>query len=572
MKKIYSFIIAISLFSVGCNSSGGSSDSILLGQGPKDANSIDGHSVQAPDNLTNQAAPLVYDQTSKTWVEKQLAIGDITGLNTQLNTESATIEDNQNANNQTATDLQNKVNQKVNTTQYSADQISANNQVTTLQNNINQKVDSNSYNTDKTNTNNQVVSLQNQVNQKADQTATTNALAQKLDKTGGKLTGDLQLNNKNSTQEATSVSSMTALDSGKTWFNSIVGELKFWNGSQVKEVSTVDEVALKANSADLGALAYKTKISDSDVSDVSASKVTGQISDSQIQGVAGSKVSGDIAGNSAGINNNIGENQVNNLQADLNSKLNKTGGTLTGDLQVYVKDSGTETTQSSTLTLADQAKIWFNSTIDKLKVWSGSSVKSVATDDEFGSLAYKNTVGDADITAVGASKVTGQISDSQIQGVSGSKVSGNIPGFSAGLTNNIATSLITGLSDFVTNLVNFGTQNRTTNQSSSSITLLNSDAEFLAVTTSAVPVTVTLPSSPVKGRVFNIKDASGNANVNNITVSGNGINIDGKPNYVINSVFGGLNLVYNSNQWLISYPSNPVSSSIKVAPIIELRI
>jgi len=61
--------------------------------------------------------------------------------------------------------------------------------------------------------------------------------------------------------------------------------------------------------------------------------------------------------------------------------------------------------------------------------------------------------------------------------------------------------------------------------------------------------TVTLPSSPNTDRLLIIKDGKGDANTNNITVSGNGKNIDGSSSNTINTSYGVLRIVYNGTQW-----------------------
>lgn len=60
---------------------------------------------------------------------------------------------------------------------------------------------------------------------------------------------------------------------------------------------------------------------------------------------------------------------------------------------------------------------------------------------------------------------------------------------------------------------------------------------------------VTLPASPNTGRVIIVKDGKGDAAANNITISGNGKNIDGAATLVISTNFGVSRLVYNSAQW-----------------------
>jgi len=64
--------------------------------------------------------------------------------------------------------------------------------------------------------------------------------------------------------------------------------------------------------------------------------------------------------------------------------------------------------------------------------------------------------------------------------------------------------------------------------------------------------TTTLEASPATGRTLTIKDISGLAGSNNITISGNGNNIDGASTYVINANYGSVTLVYNgSTGWSV---------------------
>ena len=65
-------------------------------------------------------------------------------------------------------------------------------------------------------------------------------------------------------------------------------------------------------------------------------------------------------------------------------------------------------------------------------------------------------------------------------------------------------------------------------------------------------ITITLPASPTNGQVYKIKDVD-NALVNNITINGNGKNIDGSSTAVINTQKGGIEIVYDQtlNAWYI---------------------
>lgn len=75
--------------------------------------------------------------------------------------------------------------------------------------------------------------------------------------------------------------------------------------------------------------------------------------------------------------------------------------------------------------------------------------------------------------------------------------------------------------------------------------------------------TITLPSSPVVGKTYIIKDGKGDAATNNITVNGNGKNIDGAASFVININYGSLSLVYNGTQWNNwSQPARPVIAAV----------
>lgn len=60
---------------------------------------------------------------------------------------------------------------------------------------------------------------------------------------------------------------------------------------------------------------------------------------------------------------------------------------------------------------------------------------------------------------------------------------------------------------------------------------------------------VNLPASPSTGRVIIVKDGKGDANANNITVSGNGKNIDGSATVTINTAYGVGRYAYNGTQW-----------------------
>jgi hypothetical protein len=79
--------------------------------------------------------------------------------------------------------------------------------------------------------------------------------------------------------------------------------------------------------------------------------------------------------------------------------------------------------------------------------------------------------------------------------------------------------------------------------------VLRSDC-IIAVTSTASARTITMPAAGMEiGQVWTVKDESGGALVNNITISGNGVNIDGAATKVISTNYGFVNLYWNGSQF-----------------------
>ena len=85
--------------------------------------------------------------------------------------------------------------------------------------------------------------------------------------------------------------------------------------------------------------------------------------------------------------------------------------------------------------------------------------------------------------------------------------------------------------------------------SSSPYVVLTTDY-YLSVNTSSAR-TIQLPNAPATGRIFVIKDTSGTANTNNITVTtvGGAVNIDGATSYVITQAYGSIQLAFNGTSY-----------------------
>jgi len=81
-------------------------------------------------------------------------------------------------------------------------------------------------------------------------------------------------------------------------------------------------------------------------------------------------------------------------------------------------------------------------------------------------------------------------------------------------------------------------------------TIITQDA-LIPVDTS-VARTVNLPASPSSGEQHTVKDNTNGALVNNITVSGNGNNIDGIASQAIITNGGALTVAFNGTQWNVT--------------------
>lgn len=73
---------------------------------------------------------------------------------------------------------------------------------------------------------------------------------------------------------------------------------------------------------------------------------------------------------------------------------------------------------------------------------------------------------------------------------------------------------------------------------------------FLCVDTSTTPVAITLPTG-ILGTVYIVKDCSGDADTNNITVTGTGGELVDGSTATINSPYGSLSFIFNGTEWSI---------------------
>lgn len=82
-------------------------------------------------------------------------------------------------------------------------------------------------------------------------------------------------------------------------------------------------------------------------------------------------------------------------------------------------------------------------------------------------------------------------------------------------------------------------------------TVLSTDHVILVNNNPGAALTVTLPASPTTNMFVRIKDFYGNAATYNITIAGNGKNIDGASTQTIKVNYASADLVYSGTSWAV---------------------
>lgn len=77
-------------------------------------------------------------------------------------------------------------------------------------------------------------------------------------------------------------------------------------------------------------------------------------------------------------------------------------------------------------------------------------------------------------------------------------------------------------------------------------TTIDINNQLILVDTSSSAIIVTLPASVPDGKWFTVKDKSGNAVVRNITVNGNGFNVDAGSSSIINTNYGSITITFSA--------------------------
>lgn len=110
---------------------------------------------------------------------------------------------------------------------------------------------------------------------------------------------------------------------------------------------------------------------------------------------------------------------------------------------------------------------------------------------------------------------------------------------------------------YQSNGVNFqiapGTSGTIINTTTSATILASSNATTVFVGNLSAPITITLPASPINSQQVIVKDANGFSSSLNITIFGNGKNIDGAASEILTQNYASISLMFNStlNHWSI---------------------
>jgi len=75
---------------------------------------------------------------------------------------------------------------------------------------------------------------------------------------------------------------------------------------------------------------------------------------------------------------------------------------------------------------------------------------------------------------------------------------------------------------------------------------------YLAITTLSAPFTITLPANPLAGDEYIVKDTTGNAAISNVTIAGNGNNIDGSATFLFSQPYAGATFTFAGGNWSVT--------------------
>jgi len=255
----------------------------------------------------------------------------------------------------------------------------------------------------------------------------------------------------------------------------------------------------------------------------------------------------------ADLTTNAGTGATTTLQAQ-----NETGTTSTGGLLVLTSGTGTTTAGNVTLQTGAVDRVIVHPTFtefrDTSEAYRITPLSAGATTLQAISTATSVTYKQGDLATASG---TGATTTVQAQNETGTTSTGGALNLTSGTgtTTNGALNLQAGgvtTASVVTNkfVFNKGSRRNVT-QVTNTYAVLTTD-DFIAVTTLSAPFTITLPTGAATGDSYTIKDATGNAVTNTLTIDGNGNNIDGSPTFIMTQAYAAATFTFLNSQWSVS--------------------
>jgi len=233
------------------------------------------------------------------------------------------------------------------------------------------------------------------------------------------------------------------------------------------------------------------------------------------------------------------------------------GNTLFGTSSGYQITSGQGNVGIGVLTLGQLVSGNYNMAIGYASgnnYTSSESSNIIIGDSNLGVTGESNTLRIASGTGTG----NGQLSKAFICGIDGvdlssvnvvTEVSNQLG--SAAITAGSGISVTTGSNQIIiTNTAPATAILTYTNVNTSPYVVLTTD-QYISVDSSGGAITIRLPNAATLGKSFTIKDRTGSAATNNITVTtvGGAVNIDGAATFVMNSAYEAINIIGNGSTY-----------------------
>lgn len=236
---------------------------------------------------------------------------------------------------------------------------------------------------------------------------------------------------------------------------------------------------------------------------------------------------------------------------------NETGTTSTGGALNLTSGTGTTTAGNVNIQTGGTTRMSVNPTFvtysDTAEAYRVTPVSAGTTSLQFATTVTLAKIFQADLTT---NNVTANPMTIQSQNETGTTSTGGALNLTSG-TGTTANGNVNVQSGGTTkfsvtpnkSIFSHGIRYFSTSVTTATYTVLVTD--FILFVNRAGTVAVTLPASPTTGDTYRVKDISGAAATNNITVTPSAGNIDGAANFVISANYAAFDFIYNGTEWSV---------------------